>query len=723
MVRATRSTQLALEDTPAVTQPTTPTASVKKGGAAKKRKRPSTDNDDTAAEQDSSQLLSPDGESSVHGKPTSGESEKDGDKEDRPNGKRQKTKQVKEEDVAALPVAFPVSPKHKDAGEIPLTTTDADNLLTVLEAVDTENLLDHPFQLPATQVPASSKHAHVSLSLRQILRDPSSYTTRALKSAIIAITPDYPAPRATLSTTYLERKKFSEIASGLLHQITSSHVGAVDTTRTSIDADVDESVKTLVEEEVQSTKYALHQHLPTGDYFTSAASLSMQDAAAMIKGQASLAAVQPAVVIDPSFMPTLGSYSRPLKPTTVPPNRLPPSRKVSSGSILDYGPFASFAPAFDSEGSEITDRELADVLWSKRQQLLARRKGRLELETAPDVEMQEDSKTSEAPAEPAIDPSLGLDDELRDAISQLQLETGIDDLLEKNAWAMQRLVALQNERYRLGEKAPPVQVGSEEWNLAHSLMDSLVALTSLRPRRTGSPSAPLVPPAPVLRALHRTLPVDPTPGWKGTLARERDTAYRDNTTITPGATPYVNPTPAPAPQTSKPTAATPAVPQYPSYSQSYSRPGLPATTSSYYPPHSYYSQYANSPAAAQSAAKPTNQYYYNPYPQYGYTPQYGQTPLYQPTPGTPGQPPRAIPNVTKASAPYVNGWAMGTPAPGQSPAAALPPHLRKTNVAPLPSPSVPGTPTVMGYGAGPVYPPGATASYTPGYPGWQTPKT
>lgn len=81
--------------------------------------------------------------------------------------------------------------------------------------------------------------------------------------------------------------------------------------------------------------------------------------------------------------------------------------------------------------------------------------------------VEEAAPSAETP-DSAIDPSLGLDDDLRAAMQQLQLETGISDLLEKNALAMQKLVALQNSRFKLGEKAPPPEVDGEEWKLGMS---------------------------------------------------------------------------------------------------------------------------------------------------------------------------------------------------------------------------------------------------------------
>lgn len=129
MVRATRSTQLALEDPP------TPQAAAAvlpaRKNQTKKRKRTSENEDLSQPDQD--QQHSPETEKDGH-VTAGGESDKEGDKEDeeRPVGKRQKTKQVvKDEDME---MHTPPPPKHKDSGEGTLSPADAENLLLILEA-------------------------------------------------------------------------------------------------------------------------------------------------------------------------------------------------------------------------------------------------------------------------------------------------------------------------------------------------------------------------------------------------------------------------------------------------------------------------------------------------------------------------------------------------------------------------------------------------------------
>lgn len=130
MVRATRSQQVVVEH-PTLAETVPPMAPAKKT-TSKKRKRTS-DADDATLISETNHESSPDQEKP---NPPSGESEHDGDKEEpkeRPAGKRQKTatKQVapkEESDSTLLP------PRHQDGGSLPMSSADAESLLSVLEA-------------------------------------------------------------------------------------------------------------------------------------------------------------------------------------------------------------------------------------------------------------------------------------------------------------------------------------------------------------------------------------------------------------------------------------------------------------------------------------------------------------------------------------------------------------------------------------------------------------
>ena len=96
-------------------------------------------------------------------------------------------------------------------------------------------------------------------------------------------------------------------------------------------------------------RYALVQHLPTGDWWTSldSDSVSPSDSKPLTDlptGHAELAAILPSPSTSGSTRgKTLADYVRP-KPFTA--LQMPGPRRVSCGKFLDYGPYASFAPTF-----------------------------------------------------------------------------------------------------------------------------------------------------------------------------------------------------------------------------------------------------------------------------------------------------------------------------------------------------------------------------------------
>ena len=146
--------------------------------------------------------------------------------------------------------------------------------------------------------------------------------------------------------------------------------------------------------------------------------------------------------------------------------------------------------------------------------------------------------------------------------------------------------------------------------VAESIHKSLALITSLRPRSPTSSSS-LIPPSPVLRQLHRTLPVSPAPGWRGTLPTAKSTALHDDATI------YVRPgsiVVAPARNSTTPGTPAPATP-----------------TTAYKAPAGYNYQYPGYTPTAQYRPGTTGQYnnaqvgsYLNYAQQVGQTPNYAQ---------------------------------------------------------------------------------------------------
>ena len=260
-------------------------------------------------------------------------------------------------------------------------------------------------------------------------------------------------------------------------------------------------------------------------------------------------------------------------------------------------------------------------------------------------------------------------------------------------------------------------------------------LASLRPRMSMESGSAVIPPAPVLRALHQILPADPVQGWHGTLAESKGTALRDDTTVYLKAT-VTSKTPVPT-STVASSAPTPApAPSYPTGS-THPQQGYAYSNYSQYrnafPTSGFYSTPGYAPVAGtphgQSATTPAQSTYashsvhYNSAGQYpfsswftGYhggtgtpgagsdrgTPQpvasAGITPAVAAytafgSAATSATPVRAVANTVTNKA-QTNGWTTPGVATGYV-APTLPPHLRQA-VGITNSPGTPGV-SVQGY--------------------------
>ncbi|KAG8752068.1 hypothetical protein FRC11_008722 [Ceratobasidium sp. 423] len=545
-----------------------------------------------------------------------------------------------------------------DGCDQPPSADDAHKLLTVLEMFDTQSLL-------ARHVPPAN------VSLRAMLKNPS-HSIRSLKAAVIALAPTQAHTRARLSLEQTAQRSFCDLALGLLEEISQKQPASKD--RTSI-FHVSAEQKPKLEDDTKPTRYALQQTIYGTDYYTSISSdsLTPDKAATLATGQASLTAILPAVSVPVSSMHTLGTYNYGRRPT-LPHALWYIHQGVTASGIteLSYGSRCSFAPTYDSSGATVTRSEVDD--------LVARRiKGSKAFGPPPplpppppadrDTEMTDGAPSHGTKAAtihpdlvpvPAIDPSLEsestsppmppsipkfastldptLDPELSTALDtafqELALEDSIRGLLESNARAMTRLVDLQNERFQKWDLRKPdprvLDVGEgEELQLARCIEKTLGLLTSLRPRTILSslPSEPtsLIPPASALRALHRTLPIEPSPGYRGTLDPRREMSLRDDTTIKMANVPAPVPAP-PAAGTPRqavvPLAAAPARPGYPT----------PTATGSSYYPQGYQTpvgQYPQAQAQPQGAY-PQGQYAGYQQPQSQQQPQ-GQYSIQYPT--------------------------------------------------------------------------------------------
>lgn len=482
-----------------------------------------------------------------------------------------------------------------------LAPADATKILDVLELSDTQGLLDRVF--PSGHAPDSL------LSLRTLLERPAEHPLTAVKAAINHLFPISSLPRSRPSPAASQQLAFSNLALSLLEQASRNSVP--------VSLDKPDILEPTKAESPHSSpilarrKYALVQHLPSGDYWSS---LSTQNPSSDIRnlstGHAELVAIIPtacSTALD--SVPTLGSLSsRPVAHT----RQTIGQRRVTTGHFLDYGPYTSFAPCFDNVGGIVGQGQLSEVLYhrvQKKQEAEQRRRDQSQSDgfIQEITEEKEDIVMHATEVTPISDEDLNSllppedAEALKDALGSLELENAVQTLLERNALALKRLGELQRHRLSSGN-VKPVEEGSEEWETAQCIMDSIATLASLRPRTSGEEGAPLIPSPAVLRKLHRSLALEPSAGWYGTLPASRATALHDDSTIkvkSPTIAPAI-PASTPVPNTAAPSSQTPAPTGYPGYTYNYG--ATQQQQQAYRPAAPTYAQY-----------KPGQGNYYQPY--------------------------------------------------------------------------------------------------------------
>lgn len=316
---------------------------------------------------------------------------------------------------------------------------DCSSILSVLEAEDTQDLLSRVFA------------ADNQPSLRSLLSAPTKVSV--LRSAINHLRP-ISSSRSQLSQTAAQQQlRFCNLALSLLEQVAppTDHLKNSQLSSSSSPVRI-------------QPHYALVQHLPSGHWWSSSSD-AISDPATLHTANADLVAVFPS----PSSqqhkpLTTIASYcSRPAvqKKYTLPP------RRVTTGTFLDYGPFASFAPSFDQDGEVIGRRQLGELLWYRQEK--KRLSSSLPSATSPSV-------TTDIPLHDPVDSSPAILDHdlqalfgpeevhsIKAALDSLELENLVHKLLQQNQRALLRLGELQNQRLIDHPSIPPEE-GSEEWD-------------------------------------------------------------------------------------------------------------------------------------------------------------------------------------------------------------------------------------------------------------------
>jgi hypothetical protein len=596
-------------------------------------------------------------------------------------------------------------------GDAPLDPTTASKILDILELIDTQGLLDRVFPLQTIN-PSSP----ISYSFRNLLSDSSQHSLATLRSAVHHLFPLSSQPRSKRSAPATQQLQFCNLALSLLDQASRSATRSIpdlaslfapeESTEEPSDDVSRPSSSTSDVSQPRKLRYALVQHLSSTDWWTSLNSeLALADAYKLTElstANANLVAVLPTPVASSnassSAVPTLGSYNTASVVSSYP---LPVGRKVSVGTFLDYGVYASFAPTFEQEGRIVGRNQIAEVIWSQAEKRRQRgRRGRIQVAPAvDDITMADEPLApAEIPVQNSVTGDMDIDleetlgellppeemAEIKSTLESEALEKAVEELLERNKRALQRLQELQYIRLIQpgGEKSLPKE-GSEEWDTAQSILESLSLLTSLRPHSSTDGSS-IAPSPSVLHKLSRSLPSEQLPNWQGTLPPSNPTALRDDTTIK--IKPFLPTTAALPPATPVvPTSTTPTYSGYP-YTSGYSnyRPTgyapyakgtqtsaygtTPYTASNYYQNYqSNYSSYApwyNYSGAGSSGRATPHVGMQSPAP-------IASTVSYSSIPGAQAQQQRVLPVAnTVASHPDASG--------SQQIAPTLPPYLRTT---------------------------------------------
>ncbi|KAI5124473.1 hypothetical protein M0805_008355 [Coniferiporia weirii] len=651
-----------------------------------------------------------------------------------------------DEDTTARDEYTRVSNYPPLAGDLPLKDEDAQKILDILEMVDTQGLLDRVFPLDdvlgikAPSSPSSSKAQSDSYSLRTLLKESNEHSLRVYRSAIKQLFPISSQPRSRISPPAAQQLRFCQLALSLVEQASQHTVDGLLLKPELVLPDrefEDESAKEDSDVIGARRKYALVQKLPTGEWWTSLNSdLVGADARPLSElstAYAELVATLPSSSSSSKRPPSLGELhaNKNLQTKLKPPG----PRRTSCGSFLDYGPYASFAPSFDNDGCDVGRNGVSSVLWRRYEKGKAREKARILSERMRRKLAMEENESMVVDDVVEVDPAetrairrqkekekqkgllsaLFTQEELvsvQAVLDSLECEENIDELLQRNATALVRLEELQKIRL-LAEKggSSSVRVGSDEWNIAQKLMDSLTLLASMRPRLPNGTISAIVPPASVLRALHQTLPSESSQGWYGTLTGSRGLALRDDTTLqvkTPSSNQASAPAPVPTPAPQVAPATYPTNYSQPGgyfangYSQGTSTPQTQKTqlpyqsqvnTASQYP---YGSWYPNPSATASVAGTP------GPGSRKGTPQPVAATPTltgsgYVPysTAVTSATPARAVANTVAAKV-QANGWATpGAVTSSGFGAPTLPHHMRNIGQAPT-SPITPGMPLTFG---------------------------
>ena len=349
----------------------------------------------------------------------------------------------------------------------------------------------------------------------------------------------------------MEQQRFVDLTSNLIDQ-------ALTRSGFSMSMDVvlqgrDEQAPELDAEE-RKRLYALVQRLPSGDWWSSATiprggsvGITRAEASALSTKQAELAMVVPSLPLLPSEVPTLGTLKPPmLKPSKGPGRQATylPQRKLHAPKLLDWGPYMSFAPAYDA-----TDCELGpNAAFQTAYESIVKRKARAARKQL-EEKMRKNEEAARKEHMPAVDScdvemSAGLDpaeddrmdlalqakagkekpehivsstaeegngkhfsahgavgqlhgffqpdeaEALKEAFQQLELEWGVSELLRYIIISLQNLVDMQRERLGAGVELEPDSLEQQtgEYMILNAHIALQLTLSPCQRKRSPNPS-------------------------------------------------------------------------------------------------------------------------------------------------------------------------------------------------------------------------------------------
>ncbi|CAG8740636.1 12015_t:CDS:2, partial [Acaulospora colombiana] len=351
-----------------------------------------------------------------------------------------------------------------DAEDLPLDPSDAHKILTVLSTIDTDNFMDRIFNFQVNP-PAQT-------TLRSLLQESSKHPLRIIRGAVNQLLPSSSQPRALLAVGASNQQRFVDFAHGLLNQVAARGANTISSKRdTVVASDEERDAEILLPFEERKRKYALVQRLPSGDWWSSSTipregtvGLNRASAKQLVTKQAELVSIIPSQPVPSDEMP-LFSTLKPLPVTKPKDDSKKPitlqTRTLPAPKLLDYGVFCTFAPYFDSEATEMLEKQkrLSQVEASKHRPAVDSVTGVADINESAvaalevDEEMRAIDEEPQRPVEskPPIFPSEEVLQNLKNimhqdeteifkqALESLRTEFGVTDLLEQTAIALDNL--------------------------------------------------------------------------------------------------------------------------------------------------------------------------------------------------------------------------------------------------------------------------------------------